>query len=121
MITCKLVLESWLFKEEMMMKFKKDEQETVITYEAKTGVWTFYTCVPSHIHLFMQNPLINQGGISVLTLHEGNPSSIRFTVKDSLVNKRFFKQKRILSDKQKQSLANGREKALKRFAAASRS
>ncbi|WP_283249078.1 hypothetical protein [Peribacillus frigoritolerans] len=34
------------------MQINKSEQETVITFEAQTGKWTVYTCVPSHVALF---------------------------------------------------------------------
>lgn len=81
---------------ESNMKFTKEDQETVIIFEAETGEWNFYSCVPAHIQLFMKNGRINNGDIEVLTSHEGIPTSIRFKVENSAISiASFFKKKRI--------------------------
>ena len=92
------------------MKFNKNEQETVIIFDAQKGEWTFYSCVPSQIQSFMKNPILNKEKIEVLTSHEGKPTSIRFTVENPLVTKSFFKKKRTISKEHKQALLNGRLK-----------
>lgn len=92
------------------MIFNKEEQETVITYEAETGEWNFYTCVPSHIKSFMKNPILNKDNFKILTSSEGNPTSIEFKVKNDIVTKSFFKKKRTISEAHKQALLNGRLK-----------
>ena len=92
------------------MKFNKEEQETVITYEAETGKWNFYTCVPSHINSYMKNPILNKENINVLTSYEGKPTSIEFKVENDIVTKSFFKKKRTISEAHKQALLIGRLK-----------
>lgn len=93
------------------MRFNKYEQETVITYDTKKGEWIFYTCVPSHIQLFFKNSMVNTEKIEVLTTHEGKATSIKFQLEKSLVSpKDFVKKQRVLSDKQRQALQQGREK-----------
>ncbi|BCC57939.1 TPA: hypothetical protein QC160_004984 [Bacillus cereus] len=59
------------------MKFNKDEQETVMIFNAKTGCWDCCTNVPSHIRLFTSKIMEISGGIKVLAEHEGKPTSIR--------------------------------------------
>ncbi|MEC2869498.1 hypothetical protein ACIQHV_11430 [Bacillus bombysepticus] len=59
------------------MKFNKDEQGTVMIFDAKTGYWDCCTNVPSHIRLFTSKIMEISGGIKVLTTHEGKPTSIR--------------------------------------------
>lgn len=90
------------------MKINKEEQETVITFDAETGVWSFYTCVPSHIKSFMKNPILDKENFKVITSHDGKPTSIEFEVENSLVTKRFFKKKRTISEAHKQALRKGR-------------
>ncbi len=98
------------------MKFNRIEQETVITFEAETGEWNFYTCVPTHIALFTQNDWITTKDIKVLTEYEGVPTSISFNAKNDLINsKQFIKKKRAkreLTEAQRQGLAKGREKMI---------
>ncbi|MGH0681365.1 hypothetical protein [Bacillus mycoides] len=87
------------------MKFKKAEQETVITFDAKIGEWTFYTCVPSHIRLFTSKTDEISEKIEVLTECEGNPTSIKFNVpKESINPKNFIKKKRTMSKVQLKNL-----------------
>lgn len=92
------------------MKFNREEQETVITFDAKKGRWTFYSCVPSHVHSFIKNPVLAKEKIKVLTSHEGKPTSIKFTVENSLVTKSFLKKKRTLGKEHKQALHIGKNK-----------
>ncbi|MED3759701.1 hypothetical protein P4555_11570 [Peribacillus frigoritolerans] len=92
------------------MKFNRDEQETVITFDAKKGKWTFYSCVPSHVHSFIKDPILNKEKIKVLTSHEGKSTSIKFTVENSLVTKSFLRKKRTLSKEHKQALQIGKNK-----------
>ncbi|SIR37922.1 hypothetical protein SAMN05878482_103477 [Peribacillus simplex] len=92
------------------VKFNKDEQETVITFDAKKGTWTFYSCVPSHVDSFIKNPILNKEKIEVLTSYEGKSTSIKFTVENSLVTKSFLKKKRTLSKEHKQALQIGKSK-----------
>lgn len=93
------------------MKYTREEQETVITFETETGLWSFYTSVTNHINSFMKNPLIIKE-IQVLTEYEGVPTSIQFTVENALVSKSFFKKQRKLSEAHREALAQGRAKAL---------
>jgi hypothetical protein len=90
------------------MKFKRLEQETVITIDEYSGECTFYTCVPSKIKSYMRNPLLNKEEIEVLTSHEGKPTSIRFTVGKSFVTNSFIKKKKTLSEDHKKALKEGR-------------
>lgn len=90
------------------MKFNKEEQETILIKEAATGEWTFYSCIPSDIRSFMNNPILNKEEIKVLTSHEGKPTSIEFKVEIAFVTKSFFKKKRTISEAHKQALLNGR-------------
>lgn len=93
------------------MRICKEEQETVITFDAKKGQWSFYTCVPSHIRLFLTNAVVNTEKIEILTTHEGKATSIKFHLENSLVSpKDFMKKQRVLSDKQIQALKQGRKK-----------
>ncbi|PRS26918.1 hypothetical protein C6W19_24285 [Bacillus sp. RJGP41] len=92
------------------MKFNKNEQETVITFDSQKGEWTFYSCVPSHIHSFIKNPVLAKEKIKVLSSHEGNTTSIKFTVENSLVTKSLLKKKRTLSKEHKQALQIGKNK-----------
>lgn len=92
------------------MKFSKEEYETVITYEAETNEWSFYTCVPSHIKSFMKNSILEKENIKVITSHEGKPTSIEFVVEDSIVTNSFFRRKRTISESHKQALLRGRKK-----------
>ncbi|MFB7637677.1 hypothetical protein [Peribacillus butanolivorans] len=92
------------------MKFNRDEQETVITFDSQKGEWTFYSCVPSHIHSFIKKPVLAKEKIKVLASHEGKPTSIKFTVESSLVTKSFLKKKRTLSKEHKQALQIGKKK-----------
>ncbi|AXI08150.1 hypothetical protein CUC15_03845 [Oceanobacillus zhaokaii] len=92
------------------MKINKEEQETVQTYEVVTGKWNIFTSVPSHIRYYMKNPLLNKENIEVLTEHEGKPTSIRFTVEDSIVTKSFLRKRRTISEEHKQALHAGKHK-----------
>jgi len=98
------------------MKFNRSEQESVITFEAATGVWAFYTCVPAHIALFTQNDWITSKDIKVLTEHGGVPTSISFNAKNDWINtKQFIRKKRAkreLSEAQLHGLAIGRAKRI---------
>lgn len=96
------------------MKINLDEQETVITFDAKKGEWAFYSCVPAHIRLFSENPLITTDNLEVLTTWEGKPTSIRFTLENDWINtKGFLKKRRVKrtpSIKQLKALEKGRGK-----------
>ncbi|MED3982207.1 hypothetical protein [Priestia megaterium] len=95
------------------MRIHKEEQETVITFDAKKGQWSFYTCVPSHIRLFLTNSMVDTEKIEILTTHEGKATSIKFKLEKSLVSpKDFVKKQRVLSDKQRQALQQGRKKRI---------
>lgn len=90
------------------MRFSIEEQETVITYDAKNKEWAFYTCVPSQIKTFLENPSV-KGNFEILTEDQGQPTSIRFKLEKSLVKKQFIKSKRTLSNDHLQALKRGRE------------
>jgi hypothetical protein len=78
------------------MQISKGEQETVINFEAATGRWTVYTCVPHHVQLFLENPAITTADIQVLTEHEGKPTSIRFSIGNTAINiAKIIKKQRI--------------------------
>jgi hypothetical protein len=78
------------------MRIPRENQETVITFEAETGEWDIYTCVPAHIRLFLENERISNADIKVLTEFEDKPTSIRFSIENSAISIRsFFKKKRI--------------------------
>jgi hypothetical protein len=91
------------------MKIPFEEQETVITFDAKTGEWTFYSCVPSHIRLFTDNPSVKQSEYKVLTEEEGNPTSIRFSLSKTSVNLKNLVKKQA-SPKQLKALEKARKK-----------
>jgi len=87
------------------MKFTLEEQETVITFDAKEGVWHFYSCVPSHIRLFTSKLAEISRELEVLTENEGISTSIRFSVPKALINpKNFIKKKRVMSEIQLNNL-----------------
>ncbi|MFJ5750453.1 hypothetical protein ACIP97_18040 [Peribacillus frigoritolerans] len=90
------------------MKFNKNEQETVITFDSQKGEWTFYSCVPSHVHSFIKSPILDKEKIEVLTSYEGKYTSIMFTVENSLVTKSFLKKKWTISKENKQALQIGK-------------
>ena len=78
------------------MKFSKDEQETTINFDAVSGMWVLYTCVPLHINSFMKSTAINQAEIEVLTSWEGKPTSIRFKAENTAISlASLLKKKRI--------------------------
>jgi hypothetical protein len=78
------------------MKFGKDEQETVIVFDAEIGEWEIYSCVPEHIKMVLKNTAINSADIEVLTQFEGKATSIRFTLENAAISlASFFKKKRI--------------------------
>ncbi|MFI8657993.1 hypothetical protein [Priestia megaterium] len=76
------------------MKFNKDEQETVIIFDAKNEEWNFYTCVPSHIELVTSGVLHKPSEITLLTEEEGVATSIKFTVPKEFTNLEGFIKKK---------------------------
>ncbi|KQU17803.1 hypothetical protein ASG65_26165 [Bacillus sp. Leaf13] len=95
------------------MKFSREERETTMTFEEATGELTVYTSVASHIKLFSS---IDTKDLEVLTESKGKPTSIRVTLPGSTVSiGGLIKKKRVVSDRQRESLAKAREakKALK--------
>lgn len=87
------------------MKFSLEEMESVITFDAKEGVWHFYSCYPPHVRLFTSKLTEISRELEVLTENEGISTSIRFSVPKALINpKNFIKKKRVLSETQLNNL-----------------
>ncbi|AUO12329.1 hypothetical protein [Priestia megaterium] len=75
------------------MKICKEEQETVIIFDAKNEEWDFYTCVPSHIELFTSNSQNEPSEVTILTEEGGEPTSIKFTLPKYSINLESFTKK----------------------------
>lgn len=94
------------------MTISFEEQETVITFDAKEGEWKFYTCVPSHIRLFASKLTDVSRELEVLTENEGIPTSIRFDLPKASINpSNFIKKKRKMTETQLNNIKNTRMNA----------
>lgn len=61
-----------------MAYYLKEEQETVITYEASTKLWDIYTTVPKHINRLKNDPIASISHIE--TDYEGKTIGLRLKV-----------------------------------------
>lgn len=79
------------------MAYPKSEQETVIVFEAETGLWNFYSTYPPHIRKYKELVLDAK-----TTEDQYGISSLCGKMED--VNVRISK-KRVMSEEQKLALA----------------
>ncbi|WP_409253854.1 hypothetical protein V1502_08135 [Bacillus sp. SCS-153A] len=79
------------------MRFEIEEQETVITFDAFTGKWTFYSCVPDHIKKLLKDPSAFED-LEVLSKHTDVTTSIRFVIDGSQIQNFLLKINSLLSD-----------------------
>ncbi|TCI26654.1 hypothetical protein EVJ32_04585 [Exiguobacterium sp. SH5S4] len=79
------------------MAYPKDEQETVIVYEAETGLWSFYSTHPPHIRKYKEL-LVD----ATMTEDQYGINSIRGRIEDANVR---ISKKRVMSEEQRAALA----------------
>lgn len=79
------------------MAYPKGEQETVIVFEAETGLWSFYSTHPPHIRKYKELVLDAK-----TTEDQYGINSLRGKLED--VNVRISK-KRVMSEEQRAALA----------------
>lgn len=79
------------------MAYPKNEQETVIVFEAETGLWSFYSTHPPHIRKYKELVLDAK-----TTEDQYGINSLRGKLED--VNVRISK-KRVMSEEQRAALA----------------
>lgn len=79
------------------MAYPKSEQETVIVYEAETGLWNFYSTHPPHIRKYKELVIDAK-----TTEDQYGINSLQGKLQD--VNVRISK-KRVMSEEQRSALA----------------
>ena len=88
------------------MAYPKSEQETVIVFEAETGLWNFYSTHPPHIRKYKELVID-----AVTTEDQYGINSLRGKLED--VNVRISK-KRVMSEEQRAALAERLRRSLEK-------
>lgn len=80
------------------MAYPRDEQETVLVYEATTDTWRFYSTVPKHIRKVQSIT-----DVEILEIDEhGNPSAVKAELSPKQVS---MKKERVMTEEQRQAAA----------------
>lgn len=85
------------------MGYSIDERETALVYEDKTKSWTFYSCVPKHIHRLMSIT----DNYEVLEWENERPIAIHGKLNEKQVSMR---KERKLSEEQKKAMSERMKK-----------